>query len=150
MPHCAVGMALVSPTNVAQLPQTGGWPYIWVDWPSGVAIAGGHVTPTTSTDASRVATSLPSRHMAVIVARLSWGHRSRNRTVTFRRPGACSGVEFTVAQHGVRPAAGPSRRPGTPATMSSTHVSPWKTTVCWVPSKVSSVPPSWLARSTPA
>ena len=34
--------------------------------------------------------------------------------------------------------------------MSSMQVLPWKTTVCWVPSKVSRVPPSCWARSTPA
>src|SRR5437764_457048 len=34
--------------------------------------------------------------------------------------------------------------------MSSIQVFPWKTTVCWVPSKVSRVPPSCWARSTPA
>src|ERR1700710_741449 len=36
------------------------------------------------------------------------------------------------------------------AAMSSTQALPWNTTVCWVPSKVSSEPPSCLARSTPA
>ena len=39
--------------------------------PSGVADAVGHATPATSTHASSVAPPLPTRHMAVIVARAS-------------------------------------------------------------------------------
>ncbi|COZ25203.1 Uncharacterised protein [Mycobacterium tuberculosis] len=35
-------------------------------------------------------------------------------------------------------------------TYSSMQLSPWNTTVCWVPSKVSNEPRSWFARSTPA
>ena len=66
--------------------------------PSGVADAAGHATPAASTHASSVAPPRPTRHMAVIVARRSRAQRSRNRTVTVRRPWRAQESRFVDQQ----------------------------------------------------
>src|SRR6478609_9406249 len=98
VPHCAVGMALVSPTNDPHPLHTGGCPYVWADWPSGVADADGLVIPATSTQASSVAPPLPTRHMAIRVACPSRQPRSRYRTVTFRRPSRAPALRSLAQQ----------------------------------------------------
>ena len=62
---------MVSPTNRSQLPQSGGWPYCWIDSPSGEAQAAGHAIADNREIASSTVESLPTRHMANMFARLT-------------------------------------------------------------------------------
>src|SRR5215208_547932 len=71
VPHCAVGIGVVSPTKRSQLPHTGGWPYCWIDSPSGEAQAAGHAIADTTEIASSTVYTLPTRHMAVMFAWLT-------------------------------------------------------------------------------
>jgi hypothetical protein len=68
VPHGAVGIADVSPTNRSQLPHSGGWPYCWTDSPSGDAHADGHAIADIKEIASSTVFTLPARHMANMFA----------------------------------------------------------------------------------
>jgi hypothetical protein len=61
-------MLVVSPMNCSQLPQAGGWPYCWIDSPSGDAQAAGHAIADIREIASSTVESLPTRRMANMFA----------------------------------------------------------------------------------